>query len=94
MPIFALITVAAAAVQGGSAPVYGPPAPSTPATPVIHALPDDGITYGININRTVRQVLSDIDRAGTAASFSAGRPSGVRTWTRSAGSSSVMRKTV
>ena len=70
MPIFALIAVAAAAVQGGSAPVYGPPAPSTPATPVIHALPDDGISYGININGTVRQVLSDIDRGRDSGQLS------------------------
>ena len=37
---------------------------------MIHALPDDGITYGININRTVRQVLSDIDRGRDSGQLS------------------------
>jgi len=70
MPIFALIAIAAAAIQGGSAPVYGPPAPSMPSAPVIHALPDDGINNGININRTVQQVLSDIDRGRDSGQLS------------------------
>jgi hypothetical protein len=60
MPILAL-AMAAAAVQGGSPSVYGPPAPPPPvygpSIPTVRTVPD----YGVPVSASVDRVLSDID---------------------------------
>ena len=52
MQILVLVAVAAAAMQGASAPVYGPPAP------VVRTIPD--YTHAPSVSITVQQVLSNI----------------------------------
>lgn len=52
MQILALVAVAAAAMQGASSSVYGPP------PPVVRTIPD--YAHAPSVSATVQQVLSDV----------------------------------